>query len=45
LVFVPLVDGFSSSGQEPVGNTTQKFVMPSKVFRVKHKRMGEHNRL
>jgi hypothetical protein len=41
---VPLVVGFSSSGHEPVGNTTQKFGMPSKVFRVRHKGMGGHYR-
>jgi hypothetical protein len=28
LVFVPLVDGFYGQGHEPVGTTTQKFVMP-----------------
>jgi hypothetical protein len=43
LVFVPLVDGFSSSGHEPVGNTTQKFWMPLRVFRVRHNGMGGHN--
>ena len=43
LVFVPLVVGFSSSGHEPVGTTTQKFVMPSRVFRVRRNGMVGHN--
>jgi hypothetical protein len=39
------VDGFSSSDHEPVGTMPLKFVMPSRVFRVRHNGMGEHNRL
>ena len=44
LVFVPLVDGFSSSDHEPVVNMTQKFGMSLRVFRVRHSGMEGHNR-
>ena len=42
-MFLPLVVGFSGSDHEPVGNTTQKFGMPLRVFRVRHNGMGGHN--
>ena len=43
LVFVPLVVGFYGQGHEPVGNTTPKSGMPTRVFNSKHRADSRHH--